>query len=400
MKNAITFFLTLIINLLIFNIKTNAQGLAILAFDEVNQVMGVVMAGNELAISQKGLEIDLEKGIVVQTQSIHPTYQKNHSKLKNIKNIEGFEMMLIQNKLKDPHHYFRQVAFMNPQGLGFVYSGNSVYHTKNFTGSIIGKNIIVLGNGLKNELVLDTIAKTFLNSKGKMGEKLMNALTIGQTIDGWENDKQSATIVVKSKSKKDDLDLTIDFSEKAIFDLKKLVDFHYGKQKLYLANRYVYEKNIPKANKYLKEAEQLFDGNTELYNQLIFFHLKLKNQEKAIQLIQKAINNNPSWKKHLPRYHILKDFPVYNQLLDESKEFSLSDWISATRLYISLGENEKAKNLLEEIILDFPESSYLYLLLGKAHLGLNDKVSAGQHFQKAIQLDPQNIEAKAALNKL
>ncbi|WP_422104492.1 amidohydrolase family protein [Winogradskyella sp.] len=70
-------------------------------------------------------------------------------------------------------------------------------------------------------------------------------------------------------------------------------------------------------------------------------------------------------------------------------------------LYLSsLGEVEKALAIFKMNVEAFPESSNVYDSLGEAYLEAGDKVLAKKNYEKSLELDPDNRNAKGVLENL
>gem|GEM_PF-2394061 len=65
-----------------------------------------------------------------------------------------------------------------------------------------------------------------------------------------------------------------------------------------------------------------------------------------------------------------------------------------------LGSPELAIEDLSQVIQQNPDRPEAYILLGKAYLALNDPERAKINFQKALELAPENAEAKEALAQI
>jgi len=73
------------------------------------------------------------------------------------------------------------------------------------------------------------------------------------------------------------------------------------------------------------------------------------------------------------------------------------------RLGYELLSKKKLKEAVEVFKLNavhFPASTYSYDSLGDAYLVLGNKELALQNYQRAIELDPSNVSAREALEKL
>jgi predicted Zn-dependent protease len=111
-----------------------------------------------------------------------------------------------------------------------------------------------------------------------------------------------------------------------------------------------------------------------------------------VNIIRDALYQDPDWKGHLPSFYVLKDEPGMEGLIDERK-FTERDWINAVSFLGELNRDEQAASVCQKALLQFPRSSYLHYLLGKALLSTKKNEEAKKELQWAVNLDLSNHEA-------
>jgi uncharacterized Ntn-hydrolase superfamily protein len=129
----------------------------------------------------------------------------------------------------DSRRDLRQVGIVNAQGESATFTGKQC---NVWAGGIAGKNFCVQGNILAGEDVLKNMAKSFEESKGDLGERLIAALQAGQDAGGDIRGMQSAALlIVRDKWGYAGLndryrDLRVDDHAEPIKELKRVYDIH------------------------------------------------------------------------------------------------------------------------------------------------------------------------------
>ncbi|NON62566.1 DUF1028 domain-containing protein [Acidianus sp. RZ1] len=108
--------------------------------------------------------------------------------------LEKYDAKTTLEKLisSDPLRERRQVGIVDSKGSAVAFTGKECYP---YAGHIIGNNFTVQGNILAGEEVLEVMAKV-AEGKGKIHEKIFNALLEADNKGGDRRGKQSAAIVV------------------------------------------------------------------------------------------------------------------------------------------------------------------------------------------------------------
>ena len=130
---------------------------------------------------------------------------------------------------EDHRRESRQVGVVNSQGESATFTGKQC---NPWAGGIAGKNFCVQGNILAGEDVVKNMAKSFEDSKGDLGERLIAALQAGQDAGGDVRGMQSAALLlVRDKWGYAGLndryrDLRVDDHAEPIKELKRVYDLH------------------------------------------------------------------------------------------------------------------------------------------------------------------------------
>ncbi len=175
------------------------------------------------------------------------------------------------------------------------------------------------------------------------------------------------------------------------------MNFHYGKIQLNQAIIAIQTGNLRKGENLLAEAEGKLKSWNVLQSDLALAYLLLHENSKAVAVIQDALHQNPSWEEHLSAFYLLKDEPGMEGLIDE-RNFAEKDWISAISFLAELNRDTQASSVCLQALQQFPRSSFLHYLHGKALLSTGKQEEAKKELQKAVELDLSNDEAINFLN--
>ena len=148
-------------------------------------------------------------------------------------------------------------------------------------------------------------------------------------------------------------------------------------------------------------------NNPEIYFYAGEICLKQKNNQKAIEHFKKAIEIDSSYQMawvHLGKtFLVMENYPEALKYLE--KAHSLDPTNIICRLYLSdsyFGNNQedKAKEILDEIIIDFPDYADAYYLQGIFDQSLGRFEKAREKFKKVLKLQPERLEAYYQLTQM
>ncbi|UII81070.1 DUF1028 domain-containing protein [Flagellimonas sp. CMM7] len=371
---------------------------SILAYDEHTQEWGIAVATNNIYVGNSTIYIEPGLGAFSVIAETEPSYaQAGFEKLREGKSI----MDAIQyTKNKDDQANYRQVSGIDKDGNVYAFTGKSLKYWNGNASQILGKNYVVMGNQLEDS-VLTSMSRSFETANGTLAQRLMESLVSGQRSGGQISGKQSAALVVKGTNNDwfNQIDLRVDHSSSPVDDLKKLMDFHYGRIRLNQALYAHREGNQSRALKKLSESEKMLDGWTGMYSRIASANILLDNKENAVKWVKKGISENPNWSVYLPAFYFLKDSPEMKGLINPSR-FTTKDWEAALNMLSNLGRELEVIELTHRLKSDKIESSYLNFLLGRSCFYEKDNEKAIKFLELALQMDKENIEAEMLLNKI
>ena len=123
----------------------------------------------------------------------------------------------------------RQVGLVDAKGRSATFTGEKC---NPWAGGIKGPNFACQGNILAGEDVVKNIAKSFQESKGDLGERLIAALQAGQDAGGDSRGMQSAALLIVRDGwgyggyNDRYRDLRVDDHAEPIKELKRIYDLH------------------------------------------------------------------------------------------------------------------------------------------------------------------------------
>jgi uncharacterized Ntn-hydrolase superfamily protein len=123
----------------------------------------------------------------------------------------------------------RQVGIVSAKGESATFTGEAC---NAWAGGIKGENFCVQGNILAGEDVVKEMAKSFKESKGDLGERLIAALQAGQAAGGDSRGMQSAALLIVREGwgyggyNDRYRDLRVDDHAEPIRELKRVYDLH------------------------------------------------------------------------------------------------------------------------------------------------------------------------------
>jgi uncharacterized Ntn-hydrolase superfamily protein len=124
----------------------------------------------------------------------------------------------------------RQVGLIDAQGRAATFTGDECHA---WAGGLTGPYFAAQGNILVSGATVEAMAKTFRGAQGELADRLVAALSAGQTAGGDRRGRQSAAVlVVRSEGGYGGyndryLDLRVDDDPAPIERLKALVDLHH-----------------------------------------------------------------------------------------------------------------------------------------------------------------------------
>ena len=199
---------------------------------------------------------------------------------------------------KDPDRKQRQVAIIDGAGNVAVFTGSQ---TIAWSGHITGKHYSIQGNILVGEDVLKMMERAFLETKGPLARRIVNALIAGESAGGDSRGKESSAILVVKEGggyqgKTDRLvDIRVDDNPEPVKELERIYNLWEAN---FIIEAYLNSKG-EKENEY---AISIIDrilaekpDNAEVYNSLAWALATRKlYPERALEIALKAQELSPN----------------------------------------------------------------------------------------------------------
>lgn len=211
----------------------------------------------------------------------------------------------------DPRPEQRQVALVDSRGRVAVHTGDGC---RKWAGEVRGVNFAVVGNSVAGPEVVDLMAKAFMESKGSLAERLLDALSAGDDAGGDAGGIQSAALLVVKAGGgylggNDRLvDLRVDDAKKPVTQLARLYAVHaarnlpavhirLGDQALAAGDRPAAEREYARVIHLYRQAMTRWPKDAALRNGLAWFYVRRRvNLDEAFRLAQEARELDPrSW---------------------------------------------------------------------------------------------------------
>lgn len=179
-----------------------------------------------------------------------------------------------------------------------------------------------------------------------------------------------------------------------------------------------YKKAYDFFNQYLEIVElPMFEGTKTADKDSTFMTVQyyaavaatqLGDSETAIKALNRAketdFRQNDIYQYLCYEYQQAKDTVNYEKTLEEGlAKFPSEEWylLNLINTYIYSGRNEKALEYLNTAIANKPNDSQLYQVMGIVYeTGLKDYEKAEEAFKKALELNPESIEAMSAIGRV
>jgi uncharacterized Ntn-hydrolase superfamily protein len=371
---------------------------SITAYDSAAQEWGIAVATNNIYVGNSTIYIQPGLGAFSVIAETEPAYAHNgFDRLKQGKSIREAIEYTMQT---DSESYLRQVAGIDRNGMTFAFTGASWKYEKGFASALAGPDFVAMGNQLAPD-VLTQMSTAFRATTGTLAQRLLAAIVAGQKAGGQITGKQSAALVVKGSHNiwYNDIDLRVDDSKDPFGDLTRLLQYHYGRIRLNQATYAIRMGNRQRGLSLLTEANNMIKGWNGLQSKVALAWLLLQEPAKAVATIRAAAMENPQWKENIPAFYIIQNEPGMQEFFRDRK-MSEKDWIAAVSLVDQLNQPAAEDSLCRKALQQYPESSYLYYMLGKTLQSENKPADAKAALQKAVTLDPANAEAALLLKSL
>ena len=192
---------------------------SVMGYDHLNGDVGVVVSTWALAVGSRVPNVEAETGAVASQANTNAglgplvmnLLRQGHPPR------EAVEAALATDAGRDQ----RQVVAMNTCGEGFAWTGGT---TKPWAGHRVAENVVVFGNLIVGEQVLDDALAAFQSTSGELRDRLMAAYRSGQAAGGDAQGVQSAVLKIARVGTFPFIDLRVDDHPSPIDEVHRLLD--------------------------------------------------------------------------------------------------------------------------------------------------------------------------------
>ena len=114
----------------------------------------------------------------------------------------------------------RQIHTLDRTGDSAAWTGE---HCVDFCGSAAAPGVSVAGNMLAGPAVIDDTLATYINTDGRLAERMLAAMDAGQAAGGDRRGRQSAALFVITTEDYPDLNIRVDDHSDPLVELRRLL---------------------------------------------------------------------------------------------------------------------------------------------------------------------------------
>jgi len=200
---------------------------SIVAYDPDTKELGVAVQSRFIAVGSVVPWAKAGVGAVATQAYANTTYGPKALDLMS-QGVEPEKVMSLLTDI-DRRSAVRQVGLVDAKGRSATFTGGKC---NAWAGGIKGENFACQGNILAGEDVVKNMARSFRESKGDLGERLIAALQAGQDAGGDSRGMQSAALLIVHDGwgyggfNDRYRDLRVDDHAEPIKELKRVYDLH------------------------------------------------------------------------------------------------------------------------------------------------------------------------------
>ncbi len=200
---------------------------SIVAYDPVTKELGVAVQSKFIAVGSVVPWAKAGVGAVATQSYANTAYGPKALDLMS-QGVEPEKVMALLTDI-DRRAEVRQVGLVDAKGRSATFTGEKC---NAWAGGLKGENFACQGNILASEDVVKNMAKSFQESKGDLGERLIAALEAGQAAGGDSRGMQSAALLIVRDGwgyggyNDRYRDLRVDDHAEPIKELKRVYDLH------------------------------------------------------------------------------------------------------------------------------------------------------------------------------
>lgn len=183
---------------------------------------GAAASTHPLAVGPRCLFIAPVYGVVVTMARTDP--RLGPFGLNLLKLGHSAPSVLAQIAASDPGIEHRQICVIDRDGNAAARTGK---HNKVWSGAIVRKNVVAMGNYLTSEKTANAMARAWEATAGaEIDERLLAALEAGRDAGGQVGAQQSSALLVYDREIYPYVDLRVDAHAEPIGELRRVYELH------------------------------------------------------------------------------------------------------------------------------------------------------------------------------
>jgi uncharacterized Ntn-hydrolase superfamily protein len=195
----------------------------------------------------------------------------------------------------------RQVSILDIQGRTASWTGES---NSDWKGSKCGVNYCAQGNTLAGPGVVDSMAKSFESSSGRLAERLLDALESGEAQGGDKRGMESAGLLILKPLAVQgfgdrELDLRVDDSRNPFVELRRILNAVRSGEMVSEATARINAKDLKGALEKAVAARDKCPTNDNALVAIARIQLEMGQRAEALTALSQAVVLNPNNKRQL-----------------------------------------------------------------------------------------------------
>lgn len=280
-----------------FNNEPLTHTFSIVARDSATGEMGVAVQSHWFSVGSVVSWAEAGVGAIATQSLVNVSFGPRGLKL--LKEGKTAQATLDELLSTDEGKEFRQVAIVDSKGNVAVHTGKKCIEE---AGHIKGENYSVQANMMLNNTVWKAMSEAFKNSKGKLAERMVNALKAAQEAGGDIRGQQSAALlVVKGESSGKEwedrlIDLRIEDHPEAVKEIARLLKLHRAYEHMNEGDLAIEENDVEKALKEYGAAEKMFPENLEMKYWHAVSLANVGKVDEALPIFREVFEKDKNWK--------------------------------------------------------------------------------------------------------
>jgi len=290
---------------------------SIVARDVATGELGVAVQSHWFSVGSVVPWAEAGVGAVATQSFVEPSYGPKG--LAALRAGKTPEVALRELLASDPTPEVRQVALVDASGKTAAHTGSACIPA---AGHRTGPGYSVQANLMLSDEVPAAMARAFEESRGRLGERMLDALDAAQEVGGDIRGKQSAAILVVRARPSDKpwtdrlVDLRVEDSERPLTEIHRLLRLHRAYERMNRGDDAVAAGRLDEALREYSAAEDMVPENDEF----VFWHAVTLVQngrtEEALPVFGRSFRMNPAWMLLVPRLPGVKLLPDTPGLVD------------------------------------------------------------------------------------